>query len=506
MALVLSLMLRKMNLAIVLWFFFTPSGWARTESRLLALSTSGSTALFSLGSLDGVREGDYGVILKQIRSLSSRDLRLVPVARARNIKLNNDSSVWILFHIFDPALLVKGDRFELLSESHLLSGRRLPSVGRTKVVTQKNKLKEQTNYSLNDDKDRLSKLKSNYQTIASTHEAGAESSHDFDQIDLAVWERSKNNYYPSSIYKSASKEEFRRQLRLATFEKLVTHYTQKINDPDFNYETFYEKQRRAEMSNEFKLTTDYDTEYNKFLRQKSIRSEVDAKLFRSILEKGEAWSEDYSDEELLRTLNQVSALQEKHRRETIQFRPTQFQVALDYAFPMLDLQTNTDPNYKRENRYSIEADFEFIPILKHPQLQRLTLNAGFRSQKNAFEVRALNADFEERSVSLGANWYPWYAPNVVNEAVIFLGTYLRSGFARVSLPQSGERGNYTVLSFPGLRAGVKYLVNSHFGVRLTVSFETQRIERYESSRSNSTLPSRSNLADAKVGVGLIYAF
>jgi hypothetical protein len=498
-------MLRKMGLTILLLVIYFPA-WGLTEARLMNQSTSGQTVVFNIGFHDGIREGDYAVVVKQIRELDGRDLRLVPVAKARNIKLNIDSSVWILFHIYHSELLVKGDKYEVLAESHLLSGRRSPKLGRISVVTQKDQIKNQTHHALNDDRDRLSKLKHKYKSIQPTHEEKTLSENDFDQLDVEYWEKSKGNRYRSSLYKSVSKDEFRRQLRLTTFEKLVTHYLQKINDPDFNYDAFYEKQRRAEMSNEFKANSNYDSEFNKFLRTQSYRTSADAKLFRTILEKGESWSEDYSDEELRNVLNQVSVLQEKDRRLFVMAKPTRYQVALDYGFQVTDAQTKDDPLYRRNSRYAVESEFEFTPFLKHPDLERFTLNGGFRLNYTAFEADTFNADLNEYSMNLGANWYPWYAPYAVDSPLIFLGTYIRSGFAKAEAPTVNERANYTVLSVPGFRAGFKYMLRNHFGIRLILSFETLKIERYEASKLNSFLPERTNLAEGKLGVGMAYAF
>ena len=72
---------------------------ALTEARLLQQSSSGLTAVFNLGSQDALKQGDYAIIVKQIKDLDTRDLRLIPVARAKNIKVNSDHSIWILFKI-----------------------------------------------------------------------------------------------------------------------------------------------------------------------------------------------------------------------------------------------------------------------------------------------------------------------------------------------------------------------------------------------------------------------
>ncbi len=498
-------MLRMTVYAISLIVITLPA-WALTEARLLNQSSSGQTVVFNLGVHDGIKNGDYAVIVKQIRSLDSRDLRLVPAAKARNVKINSDSSIWILYKIFDHELLVKGDKFLVLSESQMLSGRRPPHLGRVTVVTNQKELKEQISNAESDDKHRLGKLNNKYEVMTPAHETHAKTDTDADLIDLEVWKRSKDLRYRSSIYKSADKGEFRRQLRLATFEKLVTAYLQRVNDPDFNYDVFYEKQRKSEFSNEISVHGNFDSEYNKFLRKESVRSTADAKLFRSILEKGESWSEDYSDEELKNALNQVSVLQEKDRRILVIAKPTRYGLVLAYGLNLVDAQTKDDPLYQRGSRYSSELDFEVTPFLKHDALERFTLDGTFRLNYTAFAANSFNADLNEYSMSVGSNWYPVYKPYAVESPIVYIGTYIRSGFASAVAPSANEKANYTVISLPGFRAGFKYLMRNQIGIRLQLSMETLKIERYESSKLNSVLPDRTNLVEAKLGIGLAYAF
>ena len=496
----------RMTLYAILLIVITFKAQALTEARLLNQSRSGQTAIFNLGSFDGIKEGDYAVILKQIRSLDTQDLRIIPAARARNIKLNSDSSVWILYHIFDPELFVKNDKFVLLSESHMLSGRRPPQIGRIKVVTQRNKAKEQAAFAANEDKDRLSKLKNNYQTIAPTHEVSGQSDNDADLIDLEIWKKNNKLRYSSALYKSPNKKEFQRQLNLATFEKLVAAYLERVNDPDFNYDRFYKLQSNNGFTQEFNLNTNYDSEYNRFLRREANRTSADAKLFRSILEKGESWSSDYSDEELKNVLTQVSDLQEKDRRSYVMAKPTRYSWSLDYGQYLTDAQTKNDSGYRKESRYSTEVDFEATPFLRHESLERFTVNTSFRFNHTAFEASGFNANFNEYSFTLGSNWYPWYTPNSIESLVFFMGAYLRSGFGKADVPSTNEKANYSIFSLPGLRVGLKYFMRNNWGLRFIMSFETLKIERYEVSKFSSVLPENTNLVEGKFGFGLTHAF
>ena len=498
-------MLRMMTIILTLFVVVT-SARAMTEARLISKSTTGRTALFSLGIHDGVASGDFAVIAKQIRSVEESNLRVVPVARARNIKISPDSSVWILYKVYDSELLVKGDKFILLAESHLLRGRKDPEVGKTTVVTQQSLEDQQTKFILEDDKDRLAKRTEDYDKLAITREGVVNSDTDVEQIDVERWGKQKNVRHRVALFKGPNQKEFKKRLRLSTFEKLVTAYLKRVNDPDFNYDAFYEASRRAEFSTDHKVRSDIESEYQKFLSAEARRTSADAKLFRSVLVNGESWSEDYSDEELRRVLNEVSVLQETERRNFIGARPNRYNIAFDYGMILTDAQTDSDTGYRRDANRSLEVDFEAVPFIKHKQLERFSINSSFRLARSAFEAESFNADVDEYSITLGANWYPVHAPYATEAPVFLLGAYIRSGYARVVAPTPDEKANYTVLSMPGLRAGMKYLLRNNFGLRLIFSMETLKLDQYESSKIDSILPSSTNLVEGKFGIGITYGF
>src|SRR5690606_3680111 len=121
-------------------------------------------------------------------------------------------------------------------------------------------------------------------------------------VDVEAWKKHKNDRYRTALYKSPHQKDFQRQLRLSTFEKLVTAYVKRVNEPGFNYDAFYDEQMKSDFGNEFRKRSNFSTEYESFLSTQSQKSVADAKLYRSLLEKGESWSEDFSDEELRSTL------------------------------------------------------------------------------------------------------------------------------------------------------------------------------------------------------------
>ena len=480
--------------------------WGLSGARLLGQSSSGQTAIFNLGIHDGVKEGDYAVIVKEIRSLETRDLRLVPVAKARNVKINTGNSVWILFKVYDTELLVKGEAYLILSESALLNGRRDPRFGRISVITQKDKTAFQVQKSLADDQDRIAKLKVQYPEVATLHERELRMDEDGVLMDVEGWKKFKNDRYRTALYKSPHQLDFQRELRLSTFEKLVSGYLKKVNEPNFSYDKFYDQQMKTQFSNEFRRRSNFSTEYESFLSNQSQKAVADAKLYRSILERGDSWSEDFSDEELRNVLNNVSVLQEKDRRKFVIANPNRYTTYLDIGMNFSDAQTQEDAGYRRDGRYSIEVDFEAIPILKHEVLERFTLNATYRNNKTAFSADNFNASLDENSFSVGLNWYPLFASYAVDSPVVFLGTYIRSGWASARSPSAGEKSNYTILTLPGFRAGLRYNFRNNVGLRISATGETLNLDRYEQSKFGAALPDQASIFEGKMNVAIAYSF
>lgn len=491
------------NLVLLL---VTVNAWALTGARLIGQSSSGQTALFNLGMHDGVKEGDFAVIVKEIRSLDKRDLRLVPVARARNIKISTSHSVWILYKIFDPAMLVKGQSYLVLSESQMLSGRRDPRFGRISVITDQDKIAFETQQVLSEDKDRLSKLKSLYPEVMPLHEKESRSGLDGELVDVYGWKKNRDNRFRTALYKSPYQDDFRKELRLSTFEKMVTAYLKKVNSPTFNYDQFYDEQMKLSFSNEFRKRSSFSTEYESYLSNQSQKSVEDARIYRQLLEKGEGWSEDFSDEDLGGVLKQVSVLQEKDRRAFVSGDPKRFTVFAGAGLNFTDVQTEKDAAYRREGAYSIDLDVEGIPLLKHETLEKLTFDVGLRSNKTAIAYNNFNFAVDELSVRAGFNWYPLYSPAAYEAACLFFGAYVRTGTATLDSISANNNGRYTVLTMPGFRGGMKYNLKNNFGFRISLSMETIELDRYKQNTLGSSLPNRAQLFESKMNFAMAYSF
>lgn len=495
-------MLRLVSGWILLLLSF--NSLALTETRLLELSSSGETLLFDAGLHERLKEGEFGILVKRIADLDdTHSLSVVPVAKVRSVKVNTNSSIWIAFEPLQKDLLKKGDRYTLLAESNMIPGRRDYKLSKVTVVGSEGHVKKAGKNALTDEADQLARVKK-YSKDYINYEPTYRSDEDFELIELEKWARHRGQRYRTGLYRSQNSEQFKRALRLEVFEGLVTSYLQKVNDPDFDYGRFYDEQMKE--GNYFRKRSNFSTSWESHLAEKSKSREVNTKLARSLLEKGERWSEDYSDEELGNVLENISIAQEKDRKARVISKPARFHLAVDYGQIISDHQSKDDAVYSKSNRFALNLDLEFIPVLKHEIWERLTINAQLSSADDAIGVGSRNYDRADQSFTLGANWYPFYAPYTVSAINLYVGTYFRAGRSEISSSLYDNKGNYTLLSIPGFRVGLRYTFKNRVSLRVIGSMETTKLEKITSDKFNSELPESIAKTDMNLALGLGYSF
>ena len=338
------------------------------------------------------------------------------------------------------------------------------------------------------------------------HEKESRSDLDGELVDVYGWKKNRDNRFRTALYKSPYQDDFRKELRISTFEKMVTAYLKKVNNPTFNYDQFYDEQMKLSFSNEFRKRSNFSTKYEAYLSNQSQKSVEDARIYRQLLEKGEGWSEDFSDEDLGGIIKQVSVLQEKDRRAFVSGDPKRFTVFAGAGLNFTDVQTEKDAVYRREGAYSIDLDVEGIPLLKHETLEKLTFDVGLRSNKTAIANDNFNFAVDELSVRAGFNWYPLYSPAAYEAACLFFGAYVRTGTATLDSISANNNGRYTVLTMPGFRGGMKYNLKNNFGFRISLSMETIELDRYKQNTLGSSLPNRAQLFESKMNFAMAYSF
>jgi hypothetical protein len=478
------------------------------EARLLSKSSSGKTALFNIGDLDLVKAGDFGVILRRVAGQQDNQIRVIPVAKGRVIKTGKTTSLWYLYEVDDTVQLIMRDSYIVTTETITMRGRKLLGSQRLTIVSPQSEVNKNILSKREGDKDLLSLKKDKYLAYRSAHASGEKWAKDGELIDMDGWvniDEKGERQFAKSLWRSPSEKDFAEQKRLETFEKMVTTYLQKINDPAFDYNKFYSSQVK-DSTGGYRMSVVNQTEYQAFLENEQEKMQQDARLYRRLLEKGQAWSEDFSDEELAEVINKVGISYEQERRRNIQATRYNWMFMGSFGVNLLDNENRVDQANATAAKWSVEVGGELFIAPRHDSLQRISFVGSMRNARDGISVGDLNARIDEYSFAGGIFWHPFQSPFVVGQNIVFVGLGTRTGIMRLSTPSNGDQANYTILSLPTLHAGIKYTFKSGVGLRLSGQLENVSLEKIENNSPEVQLPSRAEFIDGRLNIGLTKLF
>jgi len=473
-----------------------------TEARLLSKSSSAQTILLNIGDLEQVKTGDYAVLMRRVRAQDVMAFRIIPIAKGRVVRTGRNRSIWFLYDIPDKSQLVLRDTYLITTESMSISGRRELENTRLNVVDEKQDLPSNFAAKNEGDKNLLALRKKEYTSVRETHKLGEAPEKDGVLYDASMYVTEGKNgemKFPRALWRSPYEKDFAKQKRLETFEKIVSVYLERVNDPLFNYGDFYWRHFRSE-SGQLSAMRSYQNTYDQLLEEENKSLTKEAAQYRELLEKGQAWSAEYSDEELAAMMNKIGIVYEQDRRRTIATKLYNWQLMGSLGLNMLDNENRADQENASKAKWNFELGGEWFPVPRAESLQKFSLWSFVRYVRDGVSVGQLNAQSTEYSLAVGGTWHMLHSPFMFDRNIPFISVGFRTGVNR--LATTGEEANYDMNSFPTIVAGIKYNFRSGMGLRVGVGFEKLQLEQTKSNNLNAVLPQREDIVEARLNLGL----
>lgn len=490
--------------------FILLSTYAYSKSNLvkiLKISTSKKSLIIDRGSNHKVIEDDYAVLLgRKTQNINDKEFKVLqPIAKLRSVKTYQQTSVWLVLKSYQN--LEIGNKLYLVRESELLAGRSKLKVKRSEIVIKKDPSIEVTS-SLRKSGQDLSIKKSKYLLDLTLHDKEEFFDSDIDLVDVSGWSKSqdKKSNIKVGIYKGPHAKDFSRRMRINTFEKMLVYYLARVNDPKFDFNKFYEEQRKSQNVDDLQdkmVSENYRSKYDEKIRDEKQKLE---KISEKIAKEQSSWSSDYSDEELTELLTNVSHIREKQRRVDILGNEYNFQVYLSAGLALVDNQLLNNAQNLQKNKFDLEVSAESYALKNYDTFKRLTFEASFRSNQNGVSAGNFNAKISEYSLAAHINWYPFQNPHLLDKNILYVGILFRTGLASAIIDSEGEQSMYQVSSIPGLRFGVKYNLYNGIGFRLVGSYEDMTLDRVENTTGGNNLSNRLALTDSKISFSVSKLF
>jgi len=369
------------------------------------------------------------------------------------------------------------------------------------------------------DKSRLVKKDKEFEKTQTLGIVQKEMDQDFEIVDIGQWEGFKDELWKKMeqdafsstkftgkpIYDGPSRADFMAKKDLDTYEKLMVNYLLKVNSPGFTYESlYYNKAEDANslLANQKPLTLNAVEQAKLEAQNKKIS---DREYYRKLLANGQAWSDEYSDEDLSRIIYERGVLDEQERRQLVISRRHSYEFFLNSGMNFVNNETPADPENSQQYKVSFGASLEYNLAKRYSFMESFTSEVEMRLSNDGYAIVDTNAQSFEFSFAGALNWYPFLPPNSIEENLFFFGVGFRYGRAKLSVVNVGEQGLYALSSFPSIRAGVKYNFRNRFGLRLMTSFETLSLSRIERNVVN-ILPENLTATDVRLTASVAYFF
>jgi hypothetical protein len=487
-------------------FFFYGVVHASSVDSIITInqkSSSGKTILIDKGSHHKITFDEYGVLLKQF-TVNSKPV-FKPVAKLKAVKVFGESSVWVIFKTFLPEQIQKDARLMLLSESALMEGRTPLKITRTKVVGHENIINKQVVDGIKEGTEGLSKRENKYGQLRKLHDKEKHYNSDANLLDINAWEdKAKDkNYRPTAIYTSPYAKEFSERKRVDTFEKMVVAFLRKYNDPKFTLQQMYEQQKKNKYIDTFVQNSAGGSYFDRYRDGVKKEKEKEKKIYDDLRLKGEAWSDDYSDEELSELIYNVGVIKERERRTQIAAHKFDHQFYGHFGLNLVNNENLSDRNNTEQSKYDVEFGWEYFFLKDVDLLNRFSIELNGRRAVDAFSIGdGYNVTITEYSLAAQVNWYPFIKPNILERNIVYFGIVFRTGLSRIKLSDTNEEGNYQVSTLPGFRGGVKYNFGNSWGLRLQGGYENINVARIVRTYDGGLLPDRANYIEGKLSLGL----
>lgn len=490
------------SILLILFIFISFNAFSSSKLvKILKVSDSKKSLIIDQGSNHKVIDDDYAVLLGQKNINSTKVLR--PIAKLRSVKTYQQTSTWIVLNVYESQMIKSGNKFLLIKESDLLNGRTNLKIKRSEIVTKEKPSVEVIDFLKEDGQEIAVKSKDYYEERKLHDKTKFQSSH-VNLVDVSIWNESEkdDHFKKISIYKSSYAKEFSDRKRIGTFEKMLVNYIERANDPNFNFDKFYQEQERTSNVPEVQASLvqdNYKTQSD--ARIKSEKISLD-NVANKIAKQGDGWSDSYSDEELTELINNVGKIREKQRRVDVLGFKYKYQLYFSSGLSIVDNQLLNNSQNLQNNKTSFELSSEFYVLKNIEALKNFTFEFSGRSNRDGLRVGDFNAKFNEISGAAHINWYPFHNPYLLDQNIVYLGILFRGGVGSLLIDSENEQSTYQVSALPGFRVGLKYNFYNGIGVRLTGSYENITLDRVENQTGGNNLGGREKYVDVKLNFGV----
>lgn len=452
--------------------------------RLLAKTNSTSTLVVNKGLLDGLRPQDRGSFIMLLKD--DKELNL---GSAEAVKVFNGYSVWALKN--RPAVEIAENQKLILREMGAFYNHKPePKVRRQRIIGPRRNVENS-----------LTKNSSRFEKGLTVEESNAQEAVEKVLLDKSEWaERESYNdekqAVPHEISPNISSEEFKQGLKEKRFDDVVQGGVTEQNTNPVQVERLFRLDKLMS-SDESTYHALIDDRY-----QRKVRAE-EAVIQQE--KKGQAWSDDMSDRELINFVQKNGIAHEQERRLYLMHKQYSMEATLAMGFKINDSSTTADTTTTNELTRDFGMALEYFLGTRYQKFDHFSLEGEYRKAESIAAAGTYNARVNSTTLGASAYWYPFTFPTELAKNLFFVGLGFKKGSSQLTTARVSQA--YAVTVFPVVSAGIRYHFEKGFGLRLMTSMESLSLTPKDPTlQTVDTLPSTVSFYDMKIIGGISYYF
>ncbi|WP_372652051.1 hypothetical protein [Halobacteriovorax sp.] len=434
---------------------------------VILASSSGQSAILSVGRLHGVKEGMHAIFM-----VNSGDLdypKLEKVAEGELIRSLDNHSYWFFKTLVNPAR-IKSKQKLIYKTKHdsLLGVRPFKTLSRKRIFTDTTK-NEDIDFenevgvppSLIVEGDEYVKSKELLGTNM-TH------GHDIEIQEFDLWAkrngmtkiddfmRSFESQYIDENFKEKSlhKDEVGK-IKSNIYRAQIDGFISKVNKLKYGLKGFYRDQKKDNDNSFLKDRNDilnvYEQSREEIKRKRILGLESSNKVRRD----GDLWSADFDDEALRNYMLKSGIEEEEIRQYKTLTEKTGNEITFRISSSVNNHSTDEDDNH-RNNGYSVAVGYEYHLMRTSPTLLKYAIEVYAQRSIENIDLGGINGRFSMGSFGGQFLYYFYNNPAILNQWAWSVGIGARRGNADVTSIELSDSYEFQVVGLPTWSIGTKY--------------------------------------------------
>ncbi len=494
-------------------------------AEVILASSSGQSAILSVGRVHGVTEGMRAIFMVQSGSLDYP--KFEKVAEGELIRSLDNRSYWFFKTVVSPARLKTNQKLVYKTQSDsLLGNRSFKTLSRKRIYPDGTKSKDIDVENEVGVPPKLIVEGDDYVKSKELIDTKMVHGHDIEIQQFDIWAkrngitkiddfmRSFESHYINENFKEKSLHEDQvYKIKNNIYRAQIDGFISKVNKLKYGLKGLYRDQKKDEDNSLLKDRNDILNVYDQSREEMKRKRILGLESINKVRRDGDLWSADFDDEALRNYMLKSGIEEEEIRQYKTLTEKTGNELTFRISSSVNNHSTDEDTNH-RNNGYSVAVGYEYHLMRTSPHLLKYAIEVYAQRSIENIDLGGINGRFSMGSFGGQFLYYFYNHPAILNQWAWSVGIGARRGNAVVTSIELSDDYDFQVIGLPTWSIGTKYRFKTGdsfdddipIGAGFNLRLSGERMSLTSVSTNVDNINTEILLNDIKLTVGLSVYF